>query len=358
MFELEKNDNILKDNILFKVRILFILIFSILVITSRSGKVFAFDEYADRHLFETSVAKELVLEADKIEAIKTSIIVPESSPCYYKEDNEVKVCNAFSTLKKYAGKEYKADRLGNLYKVDLDGKIYYLPVIATKGLDEYEYIVYEEVIKEDDFNRKRIYGYGMPTSIPKYIQDEVNDFKNRISEKSSFQDIISEYIISMYNIGLNYGGSISKQGDYENGNTMCMGFTYVIEQLLSKSNLKYRIVSRGPNKVTSEMYGHIWVEVFNEEDEKWYKIETTSMTYDNLNGEKERKGGNWILSKYDNIINKDTLVEPFNLKRRLVEKGRKKTSEYIIEVSSEYKNQVKVGNKGYKLIRREFSAYN
>lgn len=331
----------------------FLLAFIIImpVISNAEG----FDAYRNRDLFEPDVAEKMVYNADKENAKRTSVIIPETSPCYYKEGNKVKICNVSFEMKDYIGKEFKADRLGKLYKVYLNDKIYYLPVIATEGLDEYEYMVTEEVVKEDDFTRKRIYGYDMPTSVPRYIQDEVDDFKSRIKNKNSFEDIISEYIISMYNIGLNYGGSVSKQGDFEDGNTMCVGFTYVTEQLLSKTDLKYRIAERGPDKVISEMYGHIWVEVLNEEDGNWYSIETTSMTYKNLNGKKSREGKNWVLSSYNELINKNTLVEPFKLKRRLVKKQHKKTSEYIIEVSSEYKNHVKVRDKGYKLIRREFS---
>lgn len=73
------------SNALFKIRILFILTFAILAVISKTSKTYAFDAYRNRHLFELNVAKELVLEADKIEAIKTSIIIPESSPCYYKK---------------------------------------------------------------------------------------------------------------------------------------------------------------------------------------------------------------------------------------------------------------------------------
>lgn len=83
----------------------------------------------------------------------------------------------------------------------------------------------------------------------------------------------------MYDMKLEYGGSSYDQGNLDDGKTKCDGFTWIVSQLLSNTDISYRFVHIMDGYRSNRNVSHVLLEI-KAPDGDWKLFECTGLAYD------------------------------------------------------------------------------
>ena len=252
-----------------------------------------------------------------------------------------------------------AEKLNSFYRVKLGDRYIYIPLDSALILDDYdlkdlrEVTVFEgEEAKED----KRFYLSHLRKSgnKPEYLKREIENYKSKLDVDSTFDDKIISLISSMDSLGFDYGGDPYKQLELIDRKTMCRGFVWIAEEFIKQADLIYRFVGISANQLKANSSGHITLEVYNDEDNKWYDIEPTYFSSSNIQKFKAEYKDEWKEELLKNIKLSSKAEETTQNKLRLIKKREKKTEEFRIFVSEEYRRGAKIGDTGYKIVSTNY----
>lgn len=240
-------------------------------------------------------------------------------------------------------------------------KTYFIPIVTAKDVTGYEEKELRRVFIDNEnyySTKEGALSFLKPTNFnPDWLEKEINLYNAKVNKGNSFDEIVSEILKSMLKLKISYGGNPSEQGDLSNKDTMCVGFVSIVERFLSDTGLKYRFVLISGNELVKGSAGHIWIEVFNPEEDKWQKIEATKLSKETLELEKERCGKGSDTCIYNNIIKNDRTGIKLTDANAIYTKDSKEVYRTTTNVTFEYIDGVKVkGSKAYSIITHGYDG--
>lgn len=122
---------------------------------------------------------------------------------------------------------------------------------------------------------------GMNRIEPSFSMDPeleyaISHFKS-INKTKNFKDNIENIMKTVLEMELEYGGDSYDQGNLKKGNTKCLGFTWIVANLLNETDIPYRYVLNRKDILKPDKPGHIYLEVKDPES-NWRKVECTFLT--------------------------------------------------------------------------------
>ena len=342
------------------------LLLTILLVVLQMTALFAKNEVEygpDTYLYwknlSLSEAQKIISEELTLMGTKTKIFFPIGEPIYYNDysrDGKLYQMLLYKNpdISAYKNKLVDAVKLNYLYKVQLEGKTLYIPAPNTVGLDEHDIkdktLVLDYKTNGNLSNGKYIFSRSDLT-LPNFIKDEIQVYKTNLNGDDDFENILLNLLESMNKLNLVYGGDAYKQGEFINGHTMCMGFTWVVSEFLAATNVKYRFVRESGNELNANSYSHIRLEAYNDENKTWYNLEPTSFSSEALKWYQEKYSNNWKEEFIKGVLKeKEVKATPEN-ELTFTKNGSKEIYKEKFFITEEYQKGRKISDNGYKVIK-------
>lgn len=305
-----------------------------------------------------SEVEEIIKEEKDLPGKKTYIIFPMVGYMYYQNKNSDRIdkmtmymdSDAFAMF----GKLVEAEELENFYRIETKRRDIYIPIPDIVSFNKME-VKSSEIVttyagEEAEEQRRYVFSrIKKNPEKPQFIKDEIGTFKESLNEDSTFEEIMLALVNSWDRLNILYGGDSYKQFELGDRKTMCMGFTWITEEFLMKTNLKYRFATESGNKLKANSYAHIRLEVFNPQDESWYDIEPTRFSSANLEKYRKKFNEKWQGAFLDDILKYDK-VETIPIDKMVfVPNKAEQIYEEVFLITEEYQNGWKIGNVGYKI---------
>ena len=298
----------------------------------------------------------------KTKAAETEKILVSESDIFLKDNRGLNSLNSLGIKNKY--KVFDAVKDKNSYTFKYGANKYSIVEEDARNIKEIEFQESKEIkeYKERPSNESNFEMMPPRYSMHPILENAIEEFRIVNKGFTDFDSQMKNLYKVAYNMNLAYGEGGRDQGDLSSGTTQCNGFTWIASKILDETNLGYRFILRSPiyeiNEQTGEKenkfhnYYHIYLEVYEPEENRWIRMENTLLEKRSIGSFK----GDTIEEKTSNMLKdikrpREGLLDMMYIS---VPKGKSVKPCMDIYISEIYQNGKIIDKTCYKIISKSY----